>query len=298
MTGNSQLFTGEGLDLFVIIGTLVVLVSVIGGFLLEKGNLHVLFQPAELVIIFGSATGSLLIASPPRILFAIFRRLPRLVSYKGLTKDESLELLTVLFKLFQKMRKEGLIAIETEVNDPKNSPIFTSHPFVLNNQSLLNFICDTIKMTLTTNLPPHELDSLMEMEIEVLHKEAAVPSHSISRIADSLPGLGIVAAVLGVVLTMGKIDQPPAVLGHSIGAALVGTFLGVLACYGFVGPIGANLEHMARDEEVCLHVVRLSYVAYMDGSAPSMAVEIGRKAIPADARPTYEELEKRLKEVK
>jgi len=282
--------------MFSIIGVLVVLGSVIGGFLLEKGNLHVLFQPAEYMIIFGAATGSLLIASPPRILSAIIKNLPIVFFSKGLDKADYMELLVLLYKIFQKMRKEGLIAIEAEVNEPEKSPLFASSPKVLKNKKAVQFICDTIKMTLTSNTPAHELDTIMESEIEVLFRESLVPSQSVGRVADSLPGLGIVAAVLGVVLTMGKIDQPPSVLGHSIGAALVGTFLGVLACYGFVGPIASKLEHIARDEEAYLHVIRLSYVAYIDGSAPQIAVELGRRAIPFALRPGFEELQKRLKE--
>jgi|YNPNPStandDraft_1061719.scaffolds.fasta_scaffold04077_8 chemotaxis protein MotA len=282
--------------MFSIIGIVVVLGAVIGGFLLEKGNLHVLFQPAEFMIIFGAAIGSLLIASPPRVLSAIIQNLPKVFAGKGLDKVDYMELLILLYKIFQKMRKEGLIAIEAEVNEPEKSPLFTSSPIVLKNKKAVQFICDTIKMTLTSNTPAHELDTIMESEIEVLFKEGLIPSQSVNRVADSLPGLGIVAAVLGVVLTMGKIDQPPAVLGHSIGAALVGTFLGVLACYGFVGPIAAKLEHIAHDEEAYLNVIRLAYVAYIDGSAPQMAVELGRRAIPFALRPGFEELQKSLKE--
>jgi chemotaxis protein MotA len=282
--------------MFSIIGIVVVLGAVIGGFLLEKGNLHVLFQPAEFMIIFGAAIGSLLIASPPRVLSAIIQNLPKVFAGKGLDKVDYMELLILLYKIFQKMRKEGLIAIEAEVNEPEKSPLFASSPIVLKNKKAVQFICDTIKMTLTSNTPAHELDTIMESEIEVLFKEGLIPSQSVNRVADSLPGLGIVAAVLGVVLTMGKIDQPPAVLGHSIGAALVGTFLGVLACYGFVGPIAAKLEHIAHDEEAYLNVIRLAYVAYIDGSAPQMAVELGRRAIPFALRPGFEELQKSLKE--
>ncbi len=282
--------------MFAIVGVVVVLVSVIGGFLLEKGNLHVLFQPAEFLIIFGAATGSLLIAAPPKLLMMIVKNLPLIFLSKGKGPEDYMELLILMYRIFQKMRKEGLIAIETEVNEPDKSPLFTSAPNVLKNRILVDFICDNIKMMLTSNIPHHEMDLLMENEIEVLVKEGMKPSGSVSRVADSLPGLGIVAAVLGVVLTMGKIDQPPAVLGHSIGAALVGTFLGVLACYGFVGPMAANMEHQAKELENFLNVVRLSFVSYIDGNAPQVAVEIGRRAIPYHARPGFEELQKRLKE--
>lgn len=284
--------------MFAIIGFIVVLVSVIGGFLIEKGNLHVLFQPAEYMIIFGAATGALLIGSTPKVLAMIIKGIPRIFINKGNSKDDFLDLLLLMYKIFQKMRKEGLIAIESEVNEPEKSPLFMAHPNILKNKIIVDFICDNIKMMLTSNMPAHELDTLMENEIEVLSKEALSPASSVGRIADSLPGLGIVAAVLGVVLTMGKIDQPPAVLGHSIGAALVGTFLGVLACYGFVGPMAANLEHQAKEQEILLNVIRLSYVSYIDGNAPQIAVEIGRRAVPSQVRPGFEELQKRLKELK
>lgn len=282
--------------MFAIIGAVVVLGSVIGGFLLEKGNLHVLFQPAEFLIIFGAATGSLLIGSPPKVLSMILKNLPAIFMGKGKSSQDYLELLILMYKIFQKMRKEGLIAIESEVNEPDKSALFTAHPRILKERVIVDFICDNVKMMLTSNIQAHELDTLMENEIEVILKESTLPSASVGRLADSLPGLGIVAAVLGVVLTMGKIDQPPSVLGHSIGAALVGTFLGVLACYGFVGPMAANMEHLAKEQEALLNVIRLSYVSYIDGNAPQIAVEMGRRAIPWQVRPGFEELQKKLKE--
>lgn len=156
---------------------------------------------------------------------------------------------------------------------------------------VFTYLCDNLKVIITTNIPPHEFDNLMDIEIETAHHESLVPSHSVAKIADGLPGLGIVAAVLGVVLTMGKIDQPPSVLGHSIGAALVGTFLGVLMCYGFVGPMSSNLEHKAGDEERYFQVIKGALVAFVGGSAPQMAVEFARRAIPGVAKPSFNELE-------
>lgn len=161
----------------------------------------------------------------------------------------------------------------------------------------MNFVCDNMKVIITTSIPPHELDSLLDIEIETGHQEDMIPSHSIAKIADALPGLGIVAAVLGVVLTMAKIDQPPSVLGECIGAALVGTFLGVLACYGFVGPLAANLEHKVAEGEVCFNVIKLALVAFVGGSAPQIAVEYGRRAVPGGDKPTFAELEKMLRSV-
>ncbi|MEW6417001.1 MAG: flagellar motor stator protein MotA [Nitrospirota bacterium] len=277
--------------MFVIIGIGVVVCSVVFGFLLEKGNLHVLFQPAEFVIIFGAAIGAFLISSPPKVITAVVKDLSSIMKPKNQNKEKYLELLTLLYQLFSKIRKEGLISIESDIENPDKSAIFNNYSNVMTNHHIVNFICDNLKVIITTNVPPHELDNLMDLEIETHHHEAMVPSHSLAKVADALPGLGIVAAVLGVVLTMGKIDQPPSVLGHSIGAALVGTFIGVLMCYGFVGPIATNLEHRAKEDSVFFQVIKIALVAFVGGSPPQMAVEFGRRAIPGKDRPTFEELE-------
>lgn len=284
--------------MFAIIGSVVVLVAVVGGYLLEHGNLHVLFQPAEVVIIFGAATGALLISSPAPVFRAVIKTFPKIFSYKGLSKQDYVDLLVLLFKLFQKMRKEGLISVEEEIDNPEKSKIFSAHPQVLKNHHAMSFICDSIRIVITSNMPGHQLEDILERDIEILHHEALLPAHSVARIADSLPGLGIVAAVLGVVITMGKIDQPPSVLGHSIGAALVGTFLGVLACYGFVGPMAATMEHMARDEKEYLEVIKAALVSYVNGAAPQVAIEVGRRTVPGDFRPSFAELEEQLKAAK
>jgi chemotaxis protein MotA len=174
-------------------------------------------------------------------------------------------------------------------------PRFIKYQSVLSNRHALDFICDNLKVMITTNMPPYELDSLMEIDIEANHHEDMIPPLSITKVADALPGLGIVAAVLGVVLTMGKIDQPPAVLGASIGAALVGTFLGVLMCYGFVGPMATNLEHKAKEKEIYSQVIRTALVAFVGGAAPQMAVESGRRAISGAERPSFGELENAIR---
>jgi chemotaxis protein MotA len=277
--------------MFVVIGIVIVIGSVISGFLMEKGNLNVIFQPAEFLIIFGAATGSFLISSPPKVVGAVVKDITSIINPKNQNKEKYLELLTLLYQLFSKIRKEGLISIESDIENPDKSAIFDSYSSVMTNHHIVNFICDNLKVIITTNVPPYELDNLMDLEIETHHHEAMVPSHSIAKVADALPGLGIVAAVLGVVLTMGKIDQPPAVLGHSIGAALVGTFIGVLMCYGFVGPIATNLEHRAKEGSVFFQVIKIALVAFVGGSPPQMAVEFGRRAIPGKVRPTFEELE-------
>jgi chemotaxis protein MotA len=281
--------------MFAIIGLLLVTGSVIIGFMMEKGNPHVLIQPAEFVIIFGAALGAFFIASPLKVITAVVKNLASIVNSKSPGKTQYLELLLLLYQLFSKIRKEGLISIESDIEKPDNSPIFNKYKNTLSHGHLTNFICDNLKIIITTNVIPHELENLMEIETETHYHEALIPSKSIAKVADALPGLGIVAAVLGVVLTMGKIDEPPSVLGHSIGAALVGTFLGVLMCYGFVGPLATNLEHKTKEDIVFFKVIRVALVAFVGGAPPQMAVEFGRRAIPGKEKPTFEELENEIR---
>jgi chemotaxis protein MotA len=281
--------------MFAIIGIFVVAGSVLGGFLMEKGNPFVLIQPAELIIIFGAVIGSFLISSPPQVVFTVVKNLTKIVSSKNQSKANYLELLSLLYQLFSKIRKEGLISIESDIETPDRSAIFNKYSSVIKNSHVINFLCDNLKVIITTNVPPHELDSLMDLEMETHHHNSLIPARSIARIADALPGLGIVAAVLGVVLTMGKIDQPPSILGHSVGAALVGTFLGVLMCYGFVGPMATNLEYKAKEDSVSFKVIKIALVAFVGSSPPQMAVEFGRRAIPGKERPTFDELENEVR---
>ncbi|MGB5197024.1 MAG: flagellar motor stator protein MotA [Candidatus Deferrimicrobium sp.] len=283
--------------MLILIGMVVVLGAVISGYLMEHGNLSVLVQPAELVIIGGASIGAFLVASPKKVASAVVRQVGSVFRSSNHGKAHFLELLSMLFQIFSKIRKEGLISMEGDIETPKTSPLFQRYPRIVKDQRVMNFICDNMKVIITTSIPPHELDSLLDIEIETGQHESMIPSHSVAKVADALPGLGIVAAVLGVVLTMGKIDQPPAVLGHSIGAALVGTFIGILACYGFVGPLATNLEHKAKEGDVGLTVIKLALVAFVGGSAPQIAVEFGRRAIPGDDKPTFAELEKMIRSV-
>jgi chemotaxis protein MotA len=281
-----------------IVGVIIVIASVIGGFLEAGGNLSVLVQPAEMIIIVGAAIGSLIIASPGKILKLIIRDSKKIFSSDNTGKETYTEVLLLLNQLFWKIRKDGLLAIEEDIETPTQSEVFKRYKSIVSNKHTLEFICDNFRMILTTNMPAHELDSLLEIDIEAHHHEKMIPSLSIARVADALPGLGIVAAVLGVVLTMGKINEPPAVLGASIGGALVGTFIGVLACYGFVSPMATNLEHKATEKGVFYNVIKTSLVAFVGGAAPQVAVESGRRAIPNEGRPTFAELEKAIKDWK
>lgn len=277
--------------MFAIIGIVVVIGAVLGGYLMEHGNLGVIFQPAEMVIIFGSAIGSFLVASPSKVVGLVFGHIAAIFSGKARSKADYLELLSLMNRLFMKIRKDGLISIEADIETPAQSPLFSKYKSLISNHKAVDFICDNLKVIISSNMPPHEMDNLMDVDIEAHQHETMIPSLSVAKVADSLPGFGIVAAVLGVVLTMGKIDQPPAVLGHSIGAALVGTFLGVLMCYGFVGPMAANLEHQAKEDEAYYHVIKVAMVAFVGGAAPQLSVEFGRRAIPGKERPTFNELE-------
>lgn len=281
--------------MLVIIGIVVVLGAVIGGYLMEHGNLSVLFQPAEVVIIFGAAIGALIISSPSNVLSAVLRNLGRVISAKTHGKKDYLELLGLLNSIFNKMRKEGLIAIEADIEKPEESAIFTKYGSILANHHALNFICDNLKVIISANITPFELEGVMDVEMETHHKEAVTPAESVTKVADALPGLGIVAAVLGVVLTMGKISEPPEILGHSIGAALVGTFLGVLMCYGFVGPMGTNLEHTANEDMIFFQVIKVALVSFVGGAAPQIAVEFARRVVPSSAKPSFNELEDSLR---
>lgn len=284
--------------MFTIIGASIVIACVIGGFLLEKGNLAVLFQPVELLIIGGAAVGGFIIASPMKVIRAVMGGMVKMLSGKGYTKADYLEALTMLGEVFYKIRKEGLVSVEGDVDNPKDSAIFTKYPRFFKNHHALDLVVDTLRTVMTTKIEPHELESLIGAELDTHHEELMVPTKSVSNVADALPGLGIVAAVMGVVLTMQKIGEPPEILGHSIGAALVGTFLGVLMCYGFVGPVARNMEYCASEELQYLGVLKTAIVAFVSGATPQVAVEFGRRVVPANVKPTFEETEQAIRRIK
>jgi chemotaxis protein MotA len=283
--------------MFTIIGSAIVVACVIGGFLLEHGNLAVLFQPVELLIIGGAAVGGFIIASPMKVMKAVFAGILKMLSGKGYTKADYLEVLTMLGEVFYKIRKEGLVSVEGDVDNPKESVIFTKYPRFFKNHHALDLVVDTLRTVMTTKIE-QRLEALIDAELDSHHEELSAPSKSVATVADSLPGLGIVAAVLGIVLTMGKMNEPPAVLGQSIGAALVGTFLGVLLCYGFVGPMAKNMEGSASEELQYLMVLKMAIVAFVSGAAPQVAVEFGRRVVPAVDKPAFTEVEEALRRIK
>jgi chemotaxis protein MotA len=282
--------------MFVIIGVVVVLGAIVGGYLMEHGNLRVLIQPAELLIIGGAAIGTVLIANPLHILKQMVGGLAGLFKGSPYNKTKYLESLKMLFELFSRARKEGLMALETDSDNPDQSPVFSKYPAFLKDHHALQFVCDTIRMASIGGVEPFDMDQMMELDMDVHHHEAAIPVASLSTMADSLPGLGIVAAVLGVVITMGALGGPPEEIGHKVAAALVGTFLGILLCYGFVGPVASNMAKITDDEHAYYHVLRVVIVSFVKGSPPSIAVEFGRRAIPGHHRPTFQELDKHIKD--
>lgn len=281
----------ETVIMFAIIGIIVVFGAIIAGYTMEHGNIKVLLQPAELVIIGGASIGTVLIANPLHILKKLGAGVVGVFKGSQISKKTYLDLLKMMFLLFNKARKEGLMALESDVEDPKKSPVFSKHPAFLKDHHACDFLCDTMRMAIT-GTEAFDLDQLLELDMEVHHHDAEQPVSALSTMADSLPGLGIVAAVLGVVITMGALGGPPEEIGHKVAAALVGTFLGILLCYGLVGPLASSMAKTAEDDRAYLHVLRVLMISFLKGSAPIMAVEFGRRAIPGHLRPSFQEVEK------
>jgi chemotaxis protein MotA len=281
--------------MFAIIGIVVVFGAIISGFLMEKGNMSVLVQPAELIIIGGAAAGTLLVANPMRTVKGIAAGLSGIMKGSPYTKARYLSTLKMLYAFLNKVRKEGLLAVEMDVEKPKESAIFKASPDFLHDHHALEFVCDTLRTAITGGVEPLDMDQMMELDMEVHHHEATQPVSALTTVADSLPGLGIVAAVLGVVITMGSLGGPPEEIGKHVAAALVGTFLGILLCYGLVGPLSSNMGKIAESENEYLHVLRVVLLSFLKGSAPMIAIEMGRRAIPAHSRPNFEEMEKTCK---
>ena len=281
--------------MFAIIGIVVVFGAIVAGYLMEKGNLLVLVQPAELIIIGGAALGTLLIANPLHIIKAIFGGVLGVLKASPFNKARYLETLKMMFEFLNKVRKEGLLSVEMDVEKPKESTIFKKYPAFLKDHHVMDFVCDTLRMAITGGVEPFDMDQMMERDMEVHHHGVATPIASLSTVADALPGLGIVAAVLGVVITMGAIGGPPEEVGHKVAAALVGTFLGILLCYGLVGPLAANMTKAADEHNDFLGVLRVLMLSFLKGNAPLIAIEMARRAIPAHVRPSFSETEKACK---
>lgn len=284
--------------MFAIIGILIVFGAVIGGFLMEKGQIAVLLQPAELLIIAGAATGTLLVANPVHILKGIFAGVLSAVKGSKFGKQHYLNTLKMMYRFLTKVRKEGLLSVEDDVEKPQASEIFKRYPEFLADHHARNFVCDTLRMAITGGVEPFDMDQMMELDMEVHHHEASQPVSALQTTADALPGLGIVAAVLGVVITMGALGGPPEEIGRKVAAALVGTFLGILLCYGVAGPLSSNMAKLADEQNSYLHVLRVLLLSFLKGAPPMIAIEMGRRAIPAHVRPSFDEMEKGCKQQK
>lgn len=282
----------------VIVGIIIVIASVMGGYLMAHGNLYILFQPAEFLIIVGAVFGGFIISSPSSTLTLVRKGLGQIFRGRSFGKKDYLELLLMLNDLFGAIRRMGLRKLEDHIDNPHKSDLFKKYPRVFNNKLAFTFIIDILRSFITSPLTAHELESLLDNELESVHEEYLVPARSIGEIADALPGIGIVAAVLGIVITMGKMSEPPEVLGHSIGAALVGTFLGILLSYGFVGPMSKKLERLADENRSYLDTIRVAFVAFTAGTHYSVATEFGRRVVPPSVRPSFDELEKEIRKRK
>ena len=281
--------------MFAIIGIVVVFGAVIGGFLMEKGHMAVLVQPAELLIIAGASTGTLLVANPIHILKGIGSGLVGVLKGSSFGKPRYLSALKMMYQFLNKVRKEGLLSVEMDVEKPKESSIFKNFPEFLADHHAKDFVCDTLRMAITGGVEPFDMDQMMELDMEVHHNASTQPVSALTTMADALPGLGIVAAVLGVVITMGSLGGPPEEIGEKVAAALVGTFLGILLCYGVAGPLSSNMAKSADEHNEYLHVLRVLLLSFLKGSAPMIAIEMGRRAIPAHVRPSFDEMEKNCK---
>jgi chemotaxis protein MotA len=282
--------------MFQVGGILLVFVCVVAGYLMEKGQIGVLLQPAELLIIGGAAIGTVLTANPMHILKRIAAGLVNVVKGSPYSKKRYLDTLKMMFDLLVKSRKEGAIAIENDIEEPESSTIFSRYPEFLQDHHVREFVCDTMRMAITGGVSAFDVDQMMELDMDVHHLSANQPSVALFTVADALPGLGIVAAVLGVVVTMGSLGGPTEEIGRKVASALVGTFLGILLCYGLVGPLAANMSKTVDEEQSFYHVLRVMMLASIKGTSPILAVEMGRRAIPEHSRPSFFEVEKACRE--
>jgi chemotaxis protein MotA len=279
-----------------IIGTFVVLGSVLGPFMAGGSSLLLLWHPLEIVIICGAAFGAFLISNPMKVVKDAFSGALSLVKGPRYGRQEYIQLLKLIYDILVMMRKDGVLALEKHIEEPEKSEIFKKYPVVMGDHHMLEFITDCLRLISGGNLDPHELESLLEYELETHHHEAAEPAHAVQKVADALPGFGIVAAVLGIVTTMASIEgASTAEIGHHVGAALVGTFLGILVAYGFVGPIAAAMEGKANEEGKAFEVVKMALVASVRGYPPPVAVEFARKLLFSQVRPNFKDLEQALR---
>lgn len=277
--------------MMVIIGVVIVIFSVMGGYVLNGGHLGVLWQPFEVMIIVGAAIGAFVIGNPKSVLKRLTHGLKDLFKGPRYNKESYLELLSLLYQVFKIAKTKGLLALEQHIEKPDDSPLFQQFPKFYANHHAMVFFCDYLRLLSLGSDSPNEISDLMEEEIETAHHEEIAVSHAIQAMADGMPALGIVAAVLGVIHTMGSITEPPEILGKLIGGALVGTFLGVLLSYGFVAPIATGMKAVYDEDSKYFYCIRAGVVAHLHGYAPAISVEYARKTLLSDLRPTFYEVE-------
>jgi len=282
--------------LLVIIGYVIVIGSVFGGFMLAGGHLSALFQPVELLMIGGAALGAFFVGNDGKAIKATLKTLPTVLKGSKYTKTLYLELMTLLSEILTKVRKEGLMSIEGDIDSPEQSPIFSKYPGILSDHHVIEFITDYLRLMVSGNMDAFQIENLMDNEIDTHHHEGEVPVHSIAKLGDAMPAFGIVAAVMGVVHTMASVGLPPAELGILIANALVGTFLGILLAYGFVGPLASLLEQKLHESSKMLQCIKVTLLASLNGYAPPLAVEFGRKVLYSTERPSFSELEEHIKQ--
>ena len=284
--------------MLVIIGYIIVLASVFGGFVLAGGHLHSLFQPVELLMIGGAALGAFFVGNNGKAIKATMKALPSVLKGSKYTKSLYMELMTLLFEILTKVRKEGLMSIEGDIDVPEESAIFTKYPTVLADHHIIEFITDYLRLMVSGNMDAFQIENLMDNEIDTHHAEGEIPVHCIAKLGDGFPAFGIVAAVMGVVHTMASVGLPPAELGILIANALVGTFLGILLAYGFVSPISSVLEQKLHESSKVFQCIKVTLLASLNGYAPALAVEFGRKVLFSTERPSFSELEEHIKQSK
>lgn len=284
--------------MLVIIGYVIVCASVFGGFIMAGGHAAVLFQPIELLMIGGAAVGAFFVGNNNKAIKATMKALPSVFKGSAYTKEMYMELMSLLFDVLSKVRKEGLMSIEGDIESPEASPLFSKYPLVLADHHIVEFMADYLRLMVSGNMDAFQIENLMDNEIETHHHEGAVPAHVIAKLGDGLPAFGIVAAVMGVVHTMESVGIPPAELGILIAKALVGTFLGILLAYGFVGPLANLLEQKLDESSKMFQCVKVTLLASLNGYAPALAVEFGRKVLYSTERPSFAELEEHIKKSK
>lgn len=281
--------------MLVLVGAVVVLACVLGGFVLSHGQILSLWQPYELLIIGGGALGAFLSANPAKVVKAALRDALGLLKGPKYQKQDYVDLLSMLYDLFGVIRKEGLLGVEEHIEDPQSSSLFSAYPRLLREHHLIEFTTDCLRLMVGGSMNPHELEQLLEVELDTHHHEALAPALAVTKMADALPGFGIVAAVLGIVTTMSQLDGDTSRIGMHIAGALVGTFLGILLCYGFIGPLGAAMENRVQEDGKAFECVKIALLANLRGYNPKVAVEFARKSLSTNARPGFQDLEEHLK---